>query len=91
MRRAVMGNWDPPEVGLDSQTLVSYTIHSDGSIENIRLVRCSGFGALDKAALDAVEAASPLPELPTCAPEAVNVQFTFDYRAEESADQRHAS
>lgn len=48
------------------ETLVSFTILSDGSIENLSVVRKSGSESLDKAALRIVEKASshfpPIPE-----------------------------
>ena len=48
------------------ETLVSFTILSDGSIENLSVVRKSGSESLDKAALQIVEKASshfpPIPE-----------------------------
>lgn len=45
--------------------MVAFTIASNGSVSGIRVTRSSGHQALDKAALDMVRRASPMPNFPS--------------------------
>lgn len=53
----------PPEYR-DFITVVSFTVYQDGSISDIFLEESSGWPALDKSVLEAVQRASPLERLP---------------------------
>ncbi len=58
----------PPEAsgtGMRGEARVRFTIASNGSASRIKLVRSSGFPALDKAALETVRRASPFPAIPS--------------------------
>src|SRR5262249_49624348 len=47
--------------GVAGEALVAFEIGADGSPRRLELVTSSGSGALDRAALEAVERAAPLP------------------------------
>lgn len=49
------------ERGVSGEALVAFEIQGDGRPGRLALVLSSGSGALDRAALDAVERAAPLP------------------------------
>jgi protein TonB len=49
------------ERGVVGEALVAFEIGADGRPARLELVASSGSGALDRAALDAVERAAPLP------------------------------
>ncbi len=49
------------ERGVSGEALVSFEIRADGRPGRLELVESSGSGALDRAALEAVERAAPLP------------------------------
>ncbi len=48
----------------DYQAVISFTIHRDGKITNIKLEISSGWKLLDESAMEAVERANPVDELP---------------------------
>ena len=59
-------NWTRPAVGSDiKEAAFNFRIQRDGTITALRLVQPSGSEIFDRAAQRAVEAASPLPPLPT--------------------------
>jgi protein TonB len=43
---------------------VSFVVRTDGSISGISVSQSSGYSSLDQAAIDSVNASSPLPEIP---------------------------
>jgi protein TonB len=49
------------ERGVSGEALVGFEVGGDGRPSRLKLVVSSGSGALDRAALDAVERAAPLP------------------------------
>lgn len=60
--------WDYPEPalkhGLQGKLLLEFTISERGDLEEMRLVRSSGFSVLDKEAMRAVRSASPFHPIP---------------------------
>jgi len=56
--------WTRSPVGSNARTVVSFTIHSDGSISDLRVRESSGYDTYDLAALRAVQDAAPFAPLP---------------------------
>lgn len=44
---------------------IGFVISSSGSVRGVRVVKSSGFGTIDRAAVDAVKRAAPFPPLPS--------------------------
>jgi periplasmic protein TonB len=57
-------SWTRSPVGSDAHAVIFFTIHSDGSISDLRVSESSGFDTFDLAALRAVQNASPFAPLP---------------------------
>jgi TonB family protein len=57
-------SWTRSPVGGDAHAVVLFTIHSDGSISDLRVRESSGFDTFDLAALRAVQNAAPFAPLP---------------------------
>lgn len=80
MKAAVQKRWQPPK-GFESRRVVAvFTILRDGTIVNPYIVDSSGVEAVDKSALDALKAASPLEALPLGAPKSVQIRYQFDWK-----------
>jgi TonB family protein len=56
--------WTRSPVGADAHAVLLFTIHSDGSISDLRVRDSSGFDTYDLAALSAVQNAAPFAPLP---------------------------
>lgn len=79
LQRRIKKQWYPPR-GLESKRImVSFKVYSDGIVTGLHIDKSSGAPAADRAALEAVEVASPMRPLPLGAPSNVDIQFTFDY------------
>ncbi len=79
LQRRIKRSWFPPK-GLESKRVkVTFKVHSDGAMTDLSLVTSSGYAAADRAALLAIENASPFRRLPAGAPDDVGLDFTFDY------------
>lgn len=65
MLSLIHANWVRPTLGGDVEALIHFTIRSDGKVSDIRIVRSSGYNSFDLAAMRAIQAASPLPPLPS--------------------------
>jgi protein TonB len=66
---AIETNWFKPATSIPTSPVVHFTIQKDGTITDPELVTSSGLTYVDRAALRAVLAASPLPPLPGDFPE----------------------
>jgi protein TonB len=64
MLAKISSNWIRPPVGSGVEALLSFRIHRDGRIADLRIARSSGLSSFDLAALRAVQSSSPLPPLP---------------------------
>ena len=62
---AIETNWFKPATSIPTSPVVHFTIQKDGTITDAELVTSSGLTYVDRAALRAVLAASPLPPLPS--------------------------
>lgn len=79
MKSDIQKNWKPPK-GLESRRLVAvFSIARDGRILNPTIVEGSGVEAIDKSAMDALHAASPLDPLPPGSPRTVDIKYKFDW------------
>lgn len=61
---AIETNWFKPATSIPTSPVVHFVIQKDGTITDATLVTSSGLTYVDRAALRAVLAASPLPPLP---------------------------
>ncbi len=79
MKHDIERRWQPPQ-GFSNRTVaVVFSIMRDGSIKAPTIVKSSGLEAVDRAALKALEAASPLDPLPLGAPGSVQIRYQFDW------------
>lgn len=80
MKKHIQSKWIPPK-GLESHRIVTiFTIMKDGSILNASVAQGSGVEAIDKSAMEALKAASPLEALPKGAPRSVNMKYVFEWK-----------
>jgi len=79
LQRAIKRQWYPPKCPTSRRVQVTFKIHRNGSMSNLRLLASSGAAIADQAALKAVQLAAPFRHLPSGSPEDVDIQFTFDY------------
>lgn len=84
MKQDIFKKWTPPK-GLESRRVsVVFSIHRDGSIVNPEVVESSSNEEVDKSALAALAAASPLAPLPKGAPRSVDIRYVFDWKMNRS-------
>ncbi len=81
LQRRVKKYWLPPKSYKERKRVtVAFKIHRNGALSDLHIEHSSGSEIADKAALDAVEKASPLLPLPIGeSKESVESTFTFDY------------
>jgi periplasmic protein TonB len=82
--RAISNNWLRSMVDSRIQkaprVYVTFEIERDGTVSNVGVQQSSGIPSLDRSALRAVQASSPLPQLPAdFRGSKVNVSFYFEY------------
>jgi len=79
LQRRIKRYWNPTRAESSLVVKVQFSIHKDGQLSNLHLVKLSGLSEADKRALAAVEDAAPFAPLPKGSPESVDIEFTFDY------------
>lgn len=79
LQQRIKRAWFPPKDTTSKRITVTFKVARDGTLTNLRVVRTSGLQIADSAALKAVESAAPFANLPSGAPEQVDIEFTFDY------------
>ncbi|MBY0549905.1 MAG: TonB family protein [Candidatus Obscuribacterales bacterium] len=79
LQRRIKRAWFPSRTDLSNRVVVLFKVHSDGSVSDVSIRRSSGITRHDNAALTAVQNAAPFPPLPKYSPDAVDIEFTFDY------------
>ena len=79
LQRRIKKHWFPPKGQESKRVMVIFKVHTGGELSDLRIDHSSGLQIADKAALDAVQNAAPFRPLPAGAPDAVDIQFTFDY------------
>ncbi len=84
MRMRISGNWllAPISASITSapRVILTFVIERDGTIKDTEIIQGSGVPEVDRSALRAILASSPLPPLPPdYAGSSVSVQFYFDF------------
>ncbi len=80
MKKDIQAKWKPPK-GFDAQKVVTvFSIKKDGTIANASIADGSGVEAVDKSAMEALEAASPLDPLPAGSPPYVQMRYVFEWK-----------
>lgn len=80
MKQDIRNKWQPPK-GLESRRVsVVFSIQRNGAIINPEVVESSGNEEVDKSALAALSASSPLDPLPKGAPKSVDIRYVFDWK-----------
>lgn len=84
MKLDIQKHWTPPK-GLENRKIVAmFTIARDGRILNPSIIEGTGVAELDRAALEALHAASPLDPLPPGAPKSVDIKYSFDWHVQRN-------
>jgi protein TonB len=63
------------KAGIQGVTELSFTIHEDGRVSAVRVLKSSGHVVLDEAAVDTIYAAAPFPKPPASARIAIPIAF----------------
>ena len=79
LQRRIKRAWRPPRGNESKRVIVVFKISRDGELSNLVIKKGSGFQPSDQAALLAIQNAAPFARLPEGAPNAVDIEFTFDY------------
>jgi TonB family protein len=79
MKKDIQSKWKAPK-GFNAQRVVAvFSIKKDGTIANASIVDGSGVESVDKSAMEALNAASPLDPLPPGSPPYVQIRYQFDW------------
>lgn len=82
IRDLIMKNLAYPLVarrmGWSGKVLVSFVVREDGSVEEPKVVESSGFGVLDKNAVETIRRVAPFPRPPVRAELVVPIVYKFD-------------
>lgn len=62
------------------RVVVSFSLARSGGVRGVRLVRSSGNGAIDRAAISMVKRASPFPRIPAGGPSSMRFSVPISYR-----------
>lgn len=84
IKQLIHQRWEYPELakryGFQGKLILEFTITAGGEVEQLRLVRTSGYHILDDAALMAVKAAAPFPPIPNWVkPNPLPISATMEY------------
>jgi TonB family protein len=84
MKRRIEFFWNYPYASIrnneQGRLRINFTISSDGSIEDVEVVRSSNYPALDDAAVTAIRLAAPFNPLPEdFGTEAIEIRASFEY------------
>ncbi|OGI06068.1 MAG: hypothetical protein A3I68_03020 [Candidatus Melainabacteria bacterium RIFCSPLOWO2_02_FULL_35_15] len=79
LQRRIKRAWRPPRGNESKRVIVTFKINRGGELSNLIIKKGSGFQPSDQAALLAIQNAAPFARLPEGAPNAVDIEFTFDY------------
>lgn len=85
LRDQVARNWKttdiPPQIRTAPLATITFTLHRDGSVSNVRITGRSGNGALDYSAQRAILDAAPFPPLPAGFPKSdPEIEFVFELK-----------
>lgn len=62
-------------MGLEGKVVVSFMVHKDGNIDDVRIVQSSGVRILDKNAIDTIKNTAPFPKPPITAELIVPIKY----------------
>jgi protein TonB len=91
IQQKLMEHWEYPPLARDNliegQSLILFSLLSDGSLTGISITQSSGYEILDKEVIDAVTGAAPFPPFPESIPaNKLNINASFEYRLTTSGD-----
>ena len=86
LQHSIKRAWFPPRGQESRKVSVQFKVHRDGSIGELKMSRSSGLTAADEAALLAATNAAPFRPLPPGSPDAIDIEFTFDYDSNNPKD-----
>ena len=79
IRDIIMKNLSYPriarEMGWSGKVVVTFLVLEDGAVKDIKIVRSSGFGILDKSAVETIKKSCPFPRPPAAAQLKVPIEF----------------
>lgn len=78
LRKQIYRHWIPSKEAVPRNTAVLFSVSKQGVMTDLMLDKTSGSSEFDAACLRAVEAAAPFMQLPNCAPDSVDIRFSFD-------------
>lgn len=79
LQQQVRQQWIPGITQSSRRTVVYFNVSRSGQLRGLRVVRPSGSGAIDSAALSAIQRAAPFGPLPAgYADDSINIRFTFN-------------
>ena len=71
--------WKPPRGSESNRIVVTFSVTTDGRLQNLKLTQACALPDANMAALDAVTKAAPFDPLPVGSGPSVDIEFTFDY------------
>ena len=80
IKKAINSKWQPPKGLEDHKVMTTFTILKDGTIQQPEVIESSGFPSVDRAAMDALKVASPLPPLPAGSPASIQLKYRFTWK-----------
>ncbi|HOK80369.1 MAG TPA: energy transducer TonB [bacterium] len=86
IKKRIYDNWKRPGINLiikETKAVVSFRIHSDGSVSNILVEKTSGYPEFDQSVIQAVKSSSPFPGFIKPGPEYINVTIEFSGKGAE--------
>jgi TonB family protein len=85
LERSIKKSWHPPRGKSDLKSVVLFSVHRSGRISDVRIKKSSGDREFDRGALNTLEAMTTVEPLPQGTQfEKVDINFTFDYHANET-------
>jgi periplasmic protein TonB len=75
----------PPAGAQPGQVYVNFALLRSGDVQNLSVAVSSGDPALDRAAIDSIENARPMPAIPPGLPDRLTIMLPIDFRSMESA------
>lgn len=79
LQRKIKRSWKPPRGSESNRIVVTFSVVSDGSLSDLKLLQASGDPEANLAAMQAVSRAAPFDPLPPGSAPTVEIEFTFDY------------
>ncbi|MFB3120861.1 MAG: energy transducer TonB, partial [Candidatus Binatia bacterium] len=83
IKRSVFRAWEPEQASRNKEqgrVVLEFTILRDGRLENMRILRSSGYPSLDREAMRSVKAVSPFRPLPErIGLSELSIRYTFNY------------